>query len=73
MTRGLNRIGGVPRDDHFGGSIFAELQVQAAHRLRPALIGPGPQSGSATRRPKQRNAARAEASTDDRGRRAGRQ
>ena len=42
------RIGGVPRDDDFGGGILAELQMQAAHRLRAALVRLGPQAGPAT-------------------------
>src|ERR1700727_1056137 len=39
------RISGVPRDDDFGGSILAELQMQAAHRLRAALARLSPHTG----------------------------
>src|ERR1700721_3129704 len=42
------RISGVPRDDDFGGGIFAELQMHAAHRLCAALVRLTPQTGPAT-------------------------
>ena len=48
-SRIAHRIGGVPRDDDFGGGILAELQMQAAHRLRSALVRLGPQAGPADR------------------------
>ena len=42
------RISGVPRDDDFGGGILAELQMQAAHRLRATLVRLCPQSRPVT-------------------------
>src|ERR1700744_252378 len=44
----VNRISGVPRDDDFGGGILAALQMQAAHRLRAALVRLSPQTGPVT-------------------------